>query len=284
MGKHYVPQRYLRGFQDKTRPGFIWMYDKQLGTRKLLPISKVAQEPDFYSPDVEEALNEHVEKPANAVIDKLRAGGSLTDQDRAILAYYVDTMVRRVPVTRQKSYGALPQVLKDTIREVKDFIEAQGREGRLKPETVAKRLAEADAYEKKFQNQPPSEVVKIVETPWPTQQPLAIIFSMEWRFLTTNGPTFFVTSDNPAYFFEAFGLGTKNSELAFPITSELLLHCSWQKMRVPIRLAEQDLVKELNRRNASGASRFIFYHEDRDWLLSAGQHTVAQLSRINWQD
>ena len=30
MGHHYVPQRYLRGFQCPEKPGWVWAFDKQL--------------------------------------------------------------------------------------------------------------------------------------------------------------------------------------------------------------------------------------------------------------
>jgi Protein of unknown function (DUF4238) len=64
MGKHYVPQRYLRGFECSERAGWIWMYDKRRGTVKQLPIKQVAQEADFYDSADEVELNEQVEKPA----------------------------------------------------------------------------------------------------------------------------------------------------------------------------------------------------------------------------
>src|SRR5262249_11349829 len=118
MGKHYVAQKYLRGFEDQTKPNWIWMYDKRQGTRKSLPIKQVAQEPDFYTDAVEKALTDYVEKPANAVIDKLRGGATLDDVDRAHLAYYVGTMIRRVPHDRAKSFEMVPKVLADTVREV----------------------------------------------------------------------------------------------------------------------------------------------------------------------
>jgi hypothetical protein len=30
MGKHYVPQKHLRRFEIDEKPGFVWMYDRQL--------------------------------------------------------------------------------------------------------------------------------------------------------------------------------------------------------------------------------------------------------------
>jgi hypothetical protein len=147
------------------------------------------------------------------------------------------------------------------------------------------KLAELDAAERKFQKRPPSQVTDIVETPWPFQSWLAAINLMWWRVLRTQGPNYFLTSDNPAYAFEAHGLGNPESELIFPLCSERPLHCSWQVGKeAGIRVVEQKLVKEFNRRIASGADRVIFYHQRADWVFSAAQNHPHQLSRINWND
>src|SRR5262245_26885587 len=103
MGHHTVPQRYLRGFEDAHKPGWIWMDDNAKGERTLLPIKQVAQVPGFYTDEVEKALNEDVEKPGNDVIDKIRRGEALDEMDRRYLTYYVGTMLRRVPLARAKA-------------------------------------------------------------------------------------------------------------------------------------------------------------------------------------
>ena len=112
---------------------------------------------------------------------------------------------------------------------------------------------------------------------------LAAIFGMTWRFVSTQGPSFFLTSDNPAFVFEAYGLGTELSELFFPICRNLALHCSWQPSKktgiIPIR---QQAVKAFNRSIACGADRFIFYHEAKDWVLEAAKYHPQQLSRTVW--
>src|SRR5262245_12895344 len=111
MGHHFVPQRYLKGFQAPERPGFLWMHDKQEGESKLVPISKVAQSPEFYEEDVEKSLDQDVERPGNDVIDKLRRGESIDDEDRRHFAYYIATMIRRVPHARARAQKLLPQAL-----------------------------------------------------------------------------------------------------------------------------------------------------------------------------
>ena len=67
MGRHYVPQRYLRNFEIPERPGFVWLHDKQSGKSHPAPIDKVAQSKGYYSPEVEETLRQ-VEGPANVVM------------------------------------------------------------------------------------------------------------------------------------------------------------------------------------------------------------------------
>ena len=42
------------------------------------------------------------------------------------------------------------------------------------------------------------------------------------------------------------------------------------------------LVKELNRRIASGAERFVFYHKDADWIPQGRHELAEQLNRIRW--
>src|SRR6266851_1154585 len=133
MGSHYVPQKYLRGFEDPTRPGWIWMYDKGLDTHKCLPIKQVAQEPDFYTDEIEVALNEKVEKPANEAIDKVRQGNAIDDNDRANLAYYVATMTHRVPAYRDHAYEMAPRILTDTAQKLRKQIVALGEQGLLDP-------------------------------------------------------------------------------------------------------------------------------------------------------
>lgn len=76
--------------------------------------------------------------------------------------------------------------------------------------------------------EPPDIVRKTIETPWPFESMLHAIHNMHWRVLRAQGPSLFLTSDNPAYFFEGFGLGHQEAELVLPLSTHLLLHCSWQ--------------------------------------------------------
>jgi hypothetical protein len=112
---------------------------------------------------------------------------------------------------------------------------------------------------------------------------LVAIYKMTWRILRSEGPSYFLASDNPAYLFEAHGLGKPESELILPLCRDLLLHCSWQECKKDgIQFGHQKLIKEFNRRTACGAARFVFYHEQAPWVLSAAKNDVQQLTRILW--
>jgi hypothetical protein len=41
-------------------------------------------------------------------------------------------------------------------------------------------------------------------------------------------------------------------------------------------------VKEINRREAAGAERFLFHHRDEGWLKTRGEKANPYLSRIKW--
>ena len=71
MGHHFVPQAYLRAFQDCTSPGMIWTYPRAKPPR-LASIEKVAQASGFYDPQTEAELNAVIEAPANPVLELLR--------------------------------------------------------------------------------------------------------------------------------------------------------------------------------------------------------------------
>ena len=78
MGHHFVPQRYLRNFEDPSRPGFIWLHDKRGGAARLVPIKQVAQAKGFYTAETEASLARDVEAPGNAVIRKLTGDTAIT--------------------------------------------------------------------------------------------------------------------------------------------------------------------------------------------------------------
>lgn len=284
MRNHYVPQKYLRGFCKQGSDRMLWQYDKVTDQFSPVSIKSAANEHDFYPDDVEAKLASHIESPANKVIDKLRGGQAINDQERAHLAIYIATMLKRVPRHRQRIAAAAPLSLTETLNEVKDIIIRAAEAGKLSADAEAKRLAEVESYGDRFKHHTPETVLEKVLRPWPSQEMAQLIYLMEWRFITTKEPPFFITSDNPAFFFECYGLKGDDAELTFPIASDLALHGCWQPLKLGEKMVQvaKQLVKEFNRRIANSATRFIYNCQKQEWVRSLAQRQEPHLNRIVW--
>ncbi len=285
MGHHYIPQRYLKNFGTPDQPELIWMHDKKGDVPKLLPIEKVAQAKGYYSEQTESLLAREIEGPANLVIQKLMGNKPLNQVERFRLTYYLGTMLKRIPYRRRKAMETYPKVLDNTIARVREQIKDLARSlPDVDPEIVAKRLAEVDVSQKKWSVKPSPELDTQIREPWPSERILDTIHRMTWRVLVSSGPLYFITSDNPAFFFGAYGIGTPKAELTFPLsTTHCLLGC-WQGTEQTLIFlgAKQAFVKEANRRLASTTERFAFYHEQAPWLEGILRKKNPYLSAIKW--
>ena len=98
MGKHYVPQYYLRGFSHPSNPKIITRYEKGSRQRPLTTqIKNVAQETRFYDPEIETFFANQIESPARAVLEKIRARESPTPDDKQAFSRYMTNLFKRVP-------------------------------------------------------------------------------------------------------------------------------------------------------------------------------------------
>ncbi len=285
MGYHYVPQRYLKNFAVSDQAEMIWQHDKKGNAPKLLPIVIVAQSKGYYSEQTESLLAKEIEGPANLVNQKLIENKPIDLAERFQLTYYLGTMLKRIPFRRRKAMEMYPNVLDDTISRVRNQIKDLACSlPDIDPEIVGRRLVEVDATHQKLAVNPPPEIDKQVREPWPNEGMLDAIYQMTWRILISSGPQYFITSDNPAFFFSAYGLGTPNSELTFPLSTTHCLYGSWQGAEQTLQFleAKQTFVKEANRRLASTTERFAFYHEPAYWLEGVLQKKNPYLSAIKW--
>jgi hypothetical protein len=244
VGDHYTPRKYLRGFCETAKAGHIWTYDRLRKKRFKTAVENVAQENGFYHPDDEKALNEYVEIPANPILDKLRAGALVGEEDRQPLAVYIATLIYRVPHARAVALEHAPKALRETADEVYEVIVRAGAAGALRPEMVVRRLREVDDFVAKCRDGYPDQVMERVRSPWPAEMVVDAILGMHWRILTSTGPSYFLTSDNPAFFFHSKGLANSESEFSFPISTRQLLHGSWEVTRQRGGGADQPAARE----------------------------------------
>jgi hypothetical protein len=282
MGHHYVPQKYLRGFAEFGNDNTIWMYDKKLRKYTNPTIKSVAQEAGFYSEEVEQQLNELIEKPANRVLDKLGSKKNIDEMERIHLSTYIATMIKRVPKRRTQALSIAPGVIEKTINEVREQVQewASTTENKVLAE---RRLNEIKEIEEKLRNKIPEFIIDQIRLPWATQEMIDLIGVMSW-YVVSSKEDRFITSDNPAYFFEAYGIGTPKSELTFPISRDLALFTSWQGAQNSLTYLEArpKLVREANKRLVSGAERFVFSHRQADWIVKISDNPKPYLSRILW--
>ncbi len=286
MGYHYVPQKYLEGFACATHPCALWQFDKQSRcfSREPLPIKRIAQAREYYDSETESRLNTLVECPGNRVLEKLRSGDhKLKPEERVQLSIYIATMLKRVPNHRAKGYKIAPGTLAQVAAELREQIQAHADAGNIPQVLADRRLAEAREAETNIAARMPATVEQHILSPWPSKQMIALVLGMHWRFVQTDITQRVVTSDNPAFYFECFGLGTEHAELTFPICSNLVLFGKWTPIRDSKHVIRKTkFVKEANRRAVIGASRFVYTGHKADWITELAGKDVSALSRIMW--
>jgi hypothetical protein len=284
MGKHIIPQKYLRGFATTSDPLQIWMYNKQSRAWSRVAIAKAVQQSNYFDAETEKKLAISVEHPAHAALSNIRVRKHITKDERDALALYIAVMMMRVPRRRRKAREMIAPTLHDVIEQLRADLLAQASSAEHLG-NVQSGLRHLDTIEEKLSRDTPPEVLANIASPWPNAAVLTAVRDMPWRIATTSGPSFFLTSDNPAYFFEAFGVASVDSELTFPLASDLALLGSWQGTLGSTEFldAKQPLVKEVNRRIASGAERFVFYRTRATWIETLVHRSDPYLSRILWE-
>jgi hypothetical protein len=232
------------------------------------PLLRSRRSRGFYEDEDERELAKRVEEPANGVIDKLIHESGLTVKERRDLAIYVATMIKRVPAFRIKAMQLLPTALVEVKQIVHSRIAERAIQSGSDAVTIAEELAEADRIVAEYNDSPPQPVLEYINAPWPSERVSEIIRQMTWRLITPPKWEFFITSDNPAVF-EPYGLSSPESEVILPLSPKCVLHGSLQRGEtfLAVQPVHSTAVKNINRRIASGATRFAFCHEPAEWVL-----------------
>ena len=194
-------------------------------------------------------------------------------------------MLKRVPYRRRRVYETIvPPVLAEVIANTRTELVQAAHAVSADPIVLAYRLAQVSAYEEQLKVELPDKLHAAVRSPWPTAKMVVGVYDLAWRILKADAPTYFMTSDNPAFYFEAFGIGTESSEITFPLSSTCCLHASKQGPRGGLTFlgASDPLVAEANARLASTTERTAFYHQDVDWIHPLLVEKDIKLNLIRW--
>jgi len=277
MGQHYIPQYYLNGFTESLGTSSIWMYEK--GSDQILNTTtkSVANENRRWPKTTEQYLAEKVEAPANPVLDKIRNQQAVTENDKYILSNYMVVMLKRVPRGLERTKSNAPKVIEQIFDKLKGDILRLMKEYPSDSSVLEKRLRELPGLRSKYENEFPMEVWYENLKPEASPRLLAVLPAMTWILLVSNKGQLFLTNDNPVFFFESLGIGRPESEITFPISSNVALWATWHKGSVEgYHTAKDSIIKEINRRTASAATRHVYYSKKARWV-------VALINKKNWR-
>jgi hypothetical protein len=267
MGDHYVPQYYLKGFS-AAKEELLWVYDK-LDRRKFrTQVKNIANENRFYSPAIERYLANVIEGPANSVLKAIREKNLLTDDDKRLLAEYMAVMWKRVPQGKQLFRDTAPAVAQKLSARYDSDLDTVASSEPDKAAFVVKRRAEIGEIIKKYSEDPPKDIWLDIIPPERSPHVVAAIKTMTWTFLTFEEEPAFLTCDNPLFYFRSIGVGNPDSEISFPISCHVTLLATWRSdLCQDYMPVTQQIVKEINRRTASNASRYVYSGYDKDGIL-----------------
>jgi hypothetical protein len=278
MGHHYVPRFYLRGFETNKR---IWAYDQKDKIQFCSQVKTVANETKLYSQELESHLANNVEAPAESAFTAIRSKQTLNDVQRVALARYIITLWKRVPAGRHRLLERLPSVADDIHANLNAKIDAAAKSNPdLANQAAAfkNRVAEAVASQKKT---PSPDIWHHTIQSETDADPIKALLSMNWVFLFHENLQF-LTSDNPVFIFDSIGIGRPSSEMSFPISASIALWATRSQVKDGCFLqASTHAVREINRRTAHNASRYVFAQSDESWILPFVTKDEWQLTRLH---
>lgn len=267
MGDHYVPRYYLKGFSQNDGKT-IYVYDKSERRCFATQVKSIANETDFYSPEVEEYLASTIETPANEVLKKIRDRVAISSKEKQVLTAYIVCMMKRVPEGKERLKNLAPGTAAAVRQKIDILLNVAAAEQPDKREFIEKRRGEIGEIIDRYAKDPPKDVWLTNLPPEKSPRVLAALSSMTWRFLTFDAYPAFLSSDNPLFYFTSMGIGKPESEVTFPISSSIALWATWRPdLREGYFPTNSQVVKELNRRTCSMATRFIFHSQSEDWVL-----------------
>lgn len=266
MGDHYIPKYYLKQFADSTRKDSIWVF-RNGNLPFITAIRKIAQEDEFYSNQVEKLLANEVEDPVKKIFNKIQERKSISQDEKISFAKYMMVMWKRVPRTKEWMKMKSSEIMDPVFERFKKRLDELQLQNPEKTDFIEKQ-------QKELQNLQVNKGDGLIQDIWlssippeKTPLPIEILSKMTWRFMIAETENFFITSDNPLFFFPWMGIGKEESEVTFPITKDIALWASWRKdLREGFFQARNQMVKEVNRRTVFISTQFLFSPYSEEWI------------------
>jgi len=266
---HFLPKRYLDGFTDDSTSK-IFLFD--LETQKTIPAPtstiNTGVVAGIYSEDLEKYLADSVENPANPVFDKINSRKRLTQIDKDIFAEYLYSIWQRVPSQKKLFEDFARQEEPKMDKKMEAFSEKLHRELKTPQEYLPYCMEGLnDTIKDLRQTKPLSGEWERLVKDHEDSLVFLCLTKMKWTFLITEGTDQFLTCDNPVFISPIGLLGGKDG-MTFPISKSITLWITpgnngLQEGYLPAR---SQGVKEMNRRTASKASRFVYFARKDSWI------------------
>jgi hypothetical protein len=286
MGDHYLPQFYLKGFS-LNEGKRIWVYDKKENRKYPTQVRSTANETGFYSTEsgstkVEQYLANSIENLANPVLAKIRNRQEITQQDKHLLSDYIVTMMKRVPQSKEIQKRRAPIVAEKVQAELSASFAAMYAEREGSHELVQTLEIESKEILDRYVNDFPKDVWLKTIPPEMTPRLVYCFRTMTWVFLVSDDGPVFLTCDDPVCFFRGMGIGKPESEVTFPISSDIALWLTWRKdLLEGYYVPPKFVLKEINRRVAKNTKRFLYHAMDEEWVLPFSRKRKWALHLLN---
>jgi hypothetical protein len=280
MGDHYIPEYYLKGFTS-LMDNMLWVFEKGGSLKFKSGVSNIGHEINYYSAEVEQYLANEIEGPANTVINKIRERGHLQESDKEKLATYMVVMLKRVPQSKICMKEMAPDVAKKQQEQWDAEISKLIAEDSTKADLLNKRREEIRVNLDIYSKDPPKDFWLSLIPPERTPNIVNVLNKMTWHFLTCDNFPAFLTCDNPVFYFQWLGIGKPESEVTFPISSNIVLWATWRKdLKQWYSQIKSQAIREINRRTVSNAMRFVYHEKDEYWIPKLINKARHQFNRL----
>lgn len=285
--QHTVPKCYQQNFTDSD--GRIWLLNPKptLRVYSNAPRNTLTRK-DYYSLSflgadnaliIEKGFLGGLESQfAEIYHTKIKKHIRLDDEEKAAIATFLAAQLSRVPYQRD----ALVDFINRIEEHVKPFMELSDEQKRKMTQYSSPLLQDSG------ESMPVSKLLEIrddIDTnhtmmlPGLTIDIAPVIYKMKWSFMIYDkDDDAFITSDNPCAMINPVlekklgigrimsspGLGQKDVEFIFPISSSICLLCGWQieldRTYIPVN---REMVDEANKRQLRHSSLLITSNEEQ---------------------
>lgn len=246
------------------------------------PPKRVAQENNFYYRTIEQRLANEIEGPANPAIQKIRDQEQISPADKEALCRYIAVMDSRVPEGKRRVRARFPKACRPVFDRFNEYLAAQSQRNPARREAIEVGREQVQHLWEAWAKDPPEDIWQYVVLSRQTSRSVQALNSMTWCFLLATGGHSFLTSDNPVFIFRDRGIGHEQSELTFPISSNVALFVSYSRDWPDGHYMQADagVTREVNRRTARQASRYVFHCREAGWVVKLANKKSIKVRRI----